>query len=198
MSSKIVSRGSLWFGTGSTSGQGLAHCHLSKLTRYRRRATKPFCSEVACCCRLCRSEEQKGSSELIENHFFRPANSLTVHLRIKVVLAADKAFVDAKNPLVRSGLASPVVRQPHRRRTAGRGFGQLNRAGTRQGQHHIPRHRVGQRLTSLLGPSSFCVEPQHAESLVVIEPGGHVDRLHLSLSTCPRGGCQVQSRERSS
>jgi len=29
---------------------------------------------------------------------------------------------------------------------------------------------------------------QHPKSLVVVEPCGHVGRLHLSLSTCPQGG----------
>jgi hypothetical protein len=31
---------------------------------------------------------------------------------------------------------------------------------------------------------------------VVVEPGGHVGRLRLSLSTCPRGGCQENGFER--
>ncbi len=29
---------------------------------------------------------------------------------------------------------------------------------------------------------------QQSESLIMVEPSGHVGRLHLSLSTCPRGG----------
>src|ERR1019366_8749498 len=37
---------------------------------------------------------------------------------------------------------------------------------------------------------------QHSQSLVVVEPGGHVGRLHLSLSTCPWGGAEEWSRER--
>ena len=31
---------------------------------------------------------------------------------------------------------------------------------------------------------------QQSESLLVVEPGGHVGRLHLSLSTCPPGHSQ--------
>ena len=37
---------------------------------------------------------------------------------------------------------------------------------------------------------------QQSEYLVVVEPGGHVGRLHLSLSTCPRGGKQEHQIER--
>jgi len=37
---------------------------------------------------------------------------------------------------------------------------------------------------------------QQSESLVVVEPGGHVGRLRLSLSTCPRGGSQEHGIER--
>jgi hypothetical protein len=29
---------------------------------------------------------------------------------------------------------------------------------------------------------------QHSESMVVVEPGGHVGRSLAGLSTCPRGG----------
>ena len=36
---------------------------------------------------------------------------------------------------------------------------------------------------------------QQSESVVVVEPGGHVGRLPLSLSTCPRGGCQEHGIE---
>jgi hypothetical protein len=32
--------------------------------------------------------------------------------------------------------------------------------------------------------------------MVVVEPGGHVGRLPLNLSTCPRGGCQEHGIER--
>ncbi|MCA3241919.1 MAG: XRE family transcriptional regulator, partial [Rubrivivax sp.] len=37
---------------------------------------------------------------------------------------------------------------------------------------------------------------QQSELVIVVEPGGHVGRLHLSLSTCPRGGCQEHGIER--
>ena len=37
---------------------------------------------------------------------------------------------------------------------------------------------------------------QQSELLVVVEPGGHVGRLPLSLSICPRGGCQENGFER--
>ena len=37
---------------------------------------------------------------------------------------------------------------------------------------------------------------QHSESVVVVEPGGHVGRLPLSLSTCPRGGSREHGIER--
>ena len=34
---------------------------------------------------------------------------------------------------------------------------------------------------------------RQSESVVVVEPGGHVGRLHLSLSTCPPGGYSIGS-----
>jgi exodeoxyribonuclease-3 len=37
---------------------------------------------------------------------------------------------------------------------------------------------------------------QQSESLVIVEPGGHVGRLPLSLSTCPPGSCQEHEIER--
>src|SRR5664279_3274275 len=36
---------------------------------------------------------------------------------------------------------------------------------------------------------------QHSQSLVVVEPGGHVGRLHLSLSTCPPGSTTTKDCE---
>ena len=54
----------------------------------------------------------------------------------------------------------------------------------------------------LARPSTHQVAPRRSvwnrgsKSLVVVEPGGHVGRLHLSLSTCPRGGCQESGFER--
>ena len=39
------------------------------------------------------------------------------------------------------------------------------------------------------GPLVVSCGTQQSESMIVVEPGGHVVRLHLSLSTCPRGNC---------
>jgi hypothetical protein len=46
-----------------------------------------------------------------------------------------------------------------------------------------------------IGPLVVSCGTQQSESLVVVEPGGHVGRLPLSLSTCPRGGCQEHGNE---
>ena len=46
------------------------------------------------------------------------------------------------------------------------------------------------------GPLVVSCGTQQSESLVVVEPGGHVGRLPLSLSTCPRGGFQEHGFER--
>lgn len=52
--------------------------------------------------------------------------------------------------------------------------------------------RIGRRW----GPFVVSCGSQQSESLVVVEPGGHVGRLPLSLSTCPRGGCREHGFER--
>ena len=46
------------------------------------------------------------------------------------------------------------------------------------------------------GPLVVSCGTKQSESLVVVGPGGHVGRLPLSLSTCPRGGCQEHGFER--
>ena len=46
------------------------------------------------------------------------------------------------------------------------------------------------------GPLVVSCGTQQSESLVVVEPGGHVGRLPLSLSTCPRGRFQEYEIER--
>jgi hypothetical protein len=44
--------------------------------------------------------------------------------------------------------------------------------------------------TELQRPLVVSCGTQQTEWPVVVEPGGHVGRLPLSLSTCPRGGSQ--------
>ena len=46
---------------------------------------------------------------------------------------------------------------------------------------------VSQFVHTSVGPSSFRVEPNTHNWWLVVEPGGHVGRLHLSLSICPPG-----------
>ena len=46
---------------------------------------------------------------------------------------------------------------------------------------------------AIAGPLVVSCGSQHSESLVVVEPGGHVGRLPLSLSTCPRGAARRAS-----
>ena len=46
------------------------------------------------------------------------------------------------------------------------------------------------------GPLVVSCGTQQSELLVVVEPGGHVGRLPLSLSTCPRGGSREYGIER--
>ena len=45
------------------------------------------------------------------------------------------------------------------------------------------------------GPFVVSCGTQQSELLVVVEPGGHVGRLHLSLSTCPRGSSRESGFE---
>lgn len=46
------------------------------------------------------------------------------------------------------------------------------------------------------GPLVVSCGKRQSKLLVVVEPGGHVGRLPLSLSTCPRGGFQEHGIER--
>ena len=51
-------------------------------------------------------------------------------------------------------------------------------------------------LCQQLGPLVVSCGKRQSKLLVVVEPGGHVGRLPLSLSTCPRGGFQEHGIER--
>jgi hypothetical protein len=42
--------------------------------------------------------------------------------------------------------------------------------------------------TNIARPLVVSCGTQHSESMVVVEPGGHVGRSLAGLSTCPRGG----------
>ena len=48
-------------------------------------------------------------------------------------------------------------------------------------------------LAALIRPLVVSCGIQQSESLLVVEPGGHVGRLPLSLSTCPRGCSQEKA-----
>ena len=52
-----------------------------------------------------------------------------------------------------------------------------------QSLHTSATHRIAYAT----GPLVVSCGTQQSELLVVVEPGGHVGRLPLSLSTCPRG-----------
>ena len=52
---------------------------------------------------------------------------------------------------------------------------------------HVVIYREGQNYSLRLRPLVVSCGTRHSQSLVVVEPGGHVGRLHLSLSTCPGG-----------
>ena len=47
----------------------------------------------------------------------------------------------------------------------------------------VARPRTSLRITRQQRPFVVSCGTQQSELLVVVEPGGHVDRLHLSLST---------------
>jgi hypothetical protein len=71
-------------------------------------------------------------------------------------------------------------------------FGPLFNPATPDAYKEIAKAQIAKRL----GPLVVSCGTQQSESMVVVEPGGHVGRLPLSLSTCPRGGCQEHGFER--
>jgi hypothetical protein len=61
--------------------------------------------------------------------------------------------------------------------------------------HPPKRHFPAAIAAPQVAPRRFVWNPT-VRIMVIVEPGGHVGRLRLSLSTCPRGGCQEHGIER--